>query len=301
MADNTQIIDPSVSPGGDIIATDDIGGVKYQRIKIVHGADGVNSGDVASGNPLPVSIGNYFFEISRGNVSGASTITKFGLNDDVDAISAEDIWGTGGVYVAPTAARIHNIASSSASDTAAGTGARTVLLRGIDGSYNAVSETVTLNGVSNVATVNSYFHIHLMQVITGGSGGANAGDITAIAQTDATETCRIPIGLNQSVSSIYMVPVGYKGYIMKCRARMTNGTANSGAIVQLLNKPFGGVFQLKTQMGLNNAGTSFVCLDYTNSTPFIVQAKSLTKLKCSQVTNNNTSVEGEYDLILIQD
>ena len=98
-----------------------------------------------------------------------------------------------------------------------------------------------------------------------------------------------------------MVPVGYKGYIMKCRARMTNGTANSGAIVQLLNKPFGGVFQLKTQMGLNNSGTSFVVLDYTNSTPFIVQAKSVTKLHCSQVTNNNTSVEGEYDLILIQD
>lgn len=140
-----------------------------------------------------------------------------------------------------------------------------------------------------------------MQITSGGSGGANAGNITATAQTDGTVTCNVPVGLNQSVSAIYMVPVGYKGYIMKCRARMTNSTANSGATVQLLNKPFGGVFQLKTQMGLNNSGTSFVALDYTGSTPFIVQAKSLTKLRCSQVSNNNTAVEGEYDLILVRD
>lgn len=36
------------------VATDDIGNVHYQRMKLVLGADGVNDGDVASGNPLPV-------------------------------------------------------------------------------------------------------------------------------------------------------------------------------------------------------------------------------------------------------
>jgi hypothetical protein len=54
MADNTQL-----SPGadGDVIGSDDIAGVKYQRVKLIHGADGVNAGDVASGNPLPVTLG----------------------------------------------------------------------------------------------------------------------------------------------------------------------------------------------------------------------------------------------------
>jgi hypothetical protein len=174
----------------------------------------------------------------------------------------------------------------------------TILIRGINGSYNAVSETITMNGTTNVPTVNSYVHIHLIQ----NTGSVNnIGTITATAVTDGTVTINMGIGANQSVSSIYMVPVGYKGYIMKVRGRMTNGTANSGATIQLLNKPFGGVFQLKTQMGLNNAGTSFIVLDYTNSCPFIVQGKSMTKLTCSSVTNNNTSVEGEYDLILVQD
>lgn len=53
MADNTTI---NTGSGGDTIATDDIGGVKYQRVKITLGADGVTDGDVASGNAMPVSL-----------------------------------------------------------------------------------------------------------------------------------------------------------------------------------------------------------------------------------------------------
>jgi hypothetical protein len=43
-------------PGtGAVVASDDIGGNQYQRIKLIHGADGTNAGDVAVGNPLPVT------------------------------------------------------------------------------------------------------------------------------------------------------------------------------------------------------------------------------------------------------
>lgn len=52
MADNT-VLDPGT--GGDVVAMDDIAGVKYQRVKLVLGADGVNDGDVASGNAMPVT------------------------------------------------------------------------------------------------------------------------------------------------------------------------------------------------------------------------------------------------------
>lgn len=53
MADNTQL--PIPASTGDVIAADDIGGVKFQRVKMILGADGVNDGDVSSSNPLPVS------------------------------------------------------------------------------------------------------------------------------------------------------------------------------------------------------------------------------------------------------
>lgn len=43
------------TPGsGETVATDDIGGVQFQRVKLALGADGVNDGDVSSGNPMPV-------------------------------------------------------------------------------------------------------------------------------------------------------------------------------------------------------------------------------------------------------
>lgn len=245
---------------------------------------------------------NWALETARGNISGTSLITKYGYNADVDlGTLPEDVWSQGGVYVPPTTARLHNLASSSANDTSAGTGARTVLIRGIDGSYNAVSETIILNGVSNVSTVNSYVHIHLMQVQTAGSGGANAGILTLTAVTDATVTISMIAGDNQSSSSIYMIPVGYKGYIMKIRARTSIGTASNTADIALKVMPFGGVFQLKTVLSVTSTGSSNVENDYTNSTPFIVQAKSMVKMQVLSVSSNNTPVSGEYDLILVQD
>lgn len=54
MADNTVL---NTGSGGDTIATDDIGGVKHQRVKIEHGADG-SATDVSTASPLPVTLAN---------------------------------------------------------------------------------------------------------------------------------------------------------------------------------------------------------------------------------------------------
>jgi hypothetical protein len=49
MADNV-----GYTPGsGATIAADDIGGVLYQRVKMIHGADGI-AHETADGNPLPI-------------------------------------------------------------------------------------------------------------------------------------------------------------------------------------------------------------------------------------------------------
>ena len=53
MADNITL---NAGTGGDTFAADDIGpGVKYSRVKLTLGADGVNDGDVSSSNPMPVA------------------------------------------------------------------------------------------------------------------------------------------------------------------------------------------------------------------------------------------------------
>lgn len=52
MADDITI---NAMTGGPSVATDDIAGKHHQRIKLIHGADGINDGDVSATNPLPVN------------------------------------------------------------------------------------------------------------------------------------------------------------------------------------------------------------------------------------------------------
>ncbi len=72
MADNL-----AVTPGiGATVAADSISSILYQRIKLIFGADGVNSGDVASTNPLPVYAPAPVPTIAVGNASAHTTSTS---------------------------------------------------------------------------------------------------------------------------------------------------------------------------------------------------------------------------------
>ncbi|MEF3074122.1 hypothetical protein V2P20_03700 [Methylobacter sp. Wu1] len=53
MTDNVTL---NVGSGGDTIAADDIAGVKFQRVKLVLGNEGVNDGDASSTNRVPVAL-----------------------------------------------------------------------------------------------------------------------------------------------------------------------------------------------------------------------------------------------------
>lgn len=52
MADNVTL---NPGTGGAVVATDDIAGVQFQRVKVTYGVDGV-ADDVSAANPLPVAI-----------------------------------------------------------------------------------------------------------------------------------------------------------------------------------------------------------------------------------------------------
>lgn len=46
----------NITPGsGDVVGADEIGGIKYQRIKLILGDEGANDGDVSATNKLPVT------------------------------------------------------------------------------------------------------------------------------------------------------------------------------------------------------------------------------------------------------
>ena len=190
-------------------------------------------------------------QVARGQVAYHESVYKFGNNAAV-ADSTETIWQQGGLYSYLSAASVLKVSSSSANDTSAGTGARTVELFGLDGDYNEINEVVTLNGQTAVNTTQSYLRINRMIVRSAGSGGYNAGVIYA---GTGTVTTGVPAniyatingdGTNQTLMALWTVPAGYTGYLMQYD--VSNGTAsNTPAVCKLtlVARPYGEVFQSK--------------------------------------------------------
>lgn len=152
--------------------------------------------------------------VSRGKVRGAFHIIKFGENLDIDG-SMETIWDGGGLYTYLTAAAVVTVTSTDGDDAAAGTGARTVTVEGLDANYNQVSETLTVGGSAGSV---EFFRVFRAFVASSGSSGTNEGTIsiasgaTTLAQI-RTVGSPTSTGLGQTFMSIYTVPADYTGYI----------------------------------------------------------------------------------------
>lgn len=98
MADNVTI---SAMSGGDTIAADDIAGIKFQRMKVCHGADGVAT-DASATDPLPVTTA------PAGTVAtGATTVTTAGTAVQLPAGAALSVTvralstNAGTIYIGP--------------------------------------------------------------------------------------------------------------------------------------------------------------------------------------------------------
>ena len=188
---------------------------------------------------------------------------KFGKNADVGT-GYETVWSVGGLYPYPAAASVMQIASASANDAAAGTGARTVTIYGLDANYAEISETVTLNGVTSVPTANEYLRINRMRVRSAGSGGANAGAITA--KVGATTHAQIDVEENQSLMTLWTVPAGYSAYLTKI---VVSTSSLKVVTVDMDIRPFGEVFQVREPFVLYQQ-----VHQHTFQIPYLVEEKS---------------------------
>jgi hypothetical protein len=230
-------------------------------------------------------------QVARNQIQGHSAVTIFGYNGDTDQ-TEESIWPDGGTVPHPTTASVLDIVSTSTDDDAAGTGARTVFIEGLDGNYNVVSETVILDGTTAVETVNSYLYINQFYVATAGTGGVNAGEITA--KVSATLYDLIAVGYNQRTTAHYCVPAGYTAYLTE--AIITAGQASGSTAVTAFLKQHGpdGILRVVAISTLNNGSIS-----YDFAYPVAIQEKNC--FGASAVgTSNNNSVSAFFNFVLIK-
>lgn len=157
-------------------------------------------------------------QVGEGAVAYHSVLHIFGYNADVDSAAEEAIWPAGGLIPYLSSPVAMKVSSSDANDTAAGTGARTVYIKGINGTGSETDEIVTLNGQTEVNTAHTYTFIQQVTVMTVGSGGKNAGNIyvgtgTVTAGVPAVVYGIAATGENNSLTGAWVCPAGYKGYI----------------------------------------------------------------------------------------
>ena len=154
----------------------------------------------------------------------------------------------------PSSAAIMAIASTSANDTTAGTGAILLKIFGLDSSHDEISEFITLNGTTKVATSLSYLRIQTIATITSGSNKFNVGDVYIGLNTD-TFSSGVPdtdifhsmgAGTNISRCGTYTVPNNYKYYTLKINLN-TNAVAKKPVRIRLYNHLYGSVPRLLSQ------------------------------------------------------
>lgn len=161
-----------------------------------------------AGSTSSASAAPWYVQVARGLVPGCSVVNIFGYNSAITTTACL-VWELGDVptqYAYPTAAAQLSIVSSSAADTSA----KSVLITGLDSSYNAISETKTLNGTAAVTTVNSYLRVN--SVIMTNSVNTGAITITSSSPSASNVVAKINAGIGKSQTALYTVAAGYTLY-----------------------------------------------------------------------------------------
>ena len=247
----------------------------------------------------------FLLDIAHGDVEGHAIVNKFGRNALVNIASTpEDIWDGSNIWVPPTAARVHNIKSTNVNDIAGGTGMRSVRVFGLDANFDLIQEDVVLDGLANVATMNSYIRVFRLQGLTAGSNGVNFGEITALAVIDNTITALILPTAGQSLMAIYSVPKNKKAYLYHLHASINLTGAPAGAMADLV---------LYERTGIDGAEPilrarhweSVSISGFNMQRPFYLPKEFIGPcdilVRVAQVSDNSTDLNAGFDLVLIDD
>lgn len=175
--------------------------------------------------------------VAHNLVPGCSRVSALGTNPTTAA--GESFWYGSSAYPWIPSARTLEIVSNSANDAAAGTGTRTVLVRGLDVNFNPITEVVTMNGLTPVPLVNTYMRVQQAISASAGSLLVNAGTISIRDTGAGTTRAVIPIvlagfGIGVTSQSAYTVPAGFTLEIQSIMLSInrTGASANNNVTIR---------------------------------------------------------------------
>lgn len=248
--------------------------------------------------------------ISMGIVEGRIGVNRYGKSTNVSTGFTTDLWDRASttdnqpIWTPPTEARIHQIVSNSSNDSSSGVGAQRIVVTGLPSwDSEEVSETVELNGLTNVPTVNAYVIINFMSVPRNGFGsiGLNLGEIKATADTDGTVTAQINATAADTKAAIYGIPSTKSAFITGILGSVISSTAGDRVDIIVLqnldpdnNKDS---FRERGQFGIAIDGTTTTTLDLGPYAGF--SGPAIIKI-ASNTTGTSNTVSGSFGLYCVE-
>ena len=220
--------------------------------------------------------------IAMGEIENATDINKFGFNPSVGA-AFETVWDAGGTYSFLASPQLLTVTSQDT--TPANDNGVQVTLEGLDGNYEALSETVTLAGLGTATTQNTFLRIHRAYV----ANGQAPGDDILIEYNSVTYA-QITYDYNQTLMAVYTVPAGYTAYLQNLRVGIGK---QKEVIARLQVREFGGIF--RTRALLSSFGAP---IDKDWSIPEVYPEK--TDLMVMATANATTDISASFEIILVE-
>lgn len=237
-------------------------------------------------------------QLARGLIDGHKTLFKFGNNPDSNG-TLETVWSHSTLYVYPTAATVMKVSSTSANDNIAGTGARTVLIAGLDADYNEVSEIVTLTGQTPVLTTTVFLRVFRAYVVTAGVSNTAAGTIyigdgVVTAGVPASVYAEIPLGENQTLMAMWTVPAGYTFYMYRGSFSAASNNAAQYVLGKFMVRPLGGVFRNAADVTANSN-----VIQYDFEIPLAIPEKADIEARVIALSGTNFYITASFEGVYI--
>lgn len=260
-----------------------------------------------NGNFQTSTSNDYPLNISRGIVPGYRTIPVAGRNDDIDTTGARsfpsDLWPAPNdvmTYPFLSVASSLEVLSSSASDTAAGTGGQLAIINGLDANWHEYStpEFISLNGTTPVQLSRQYLRINNFSIAIAGSTASNVGNVTLRVSGGGATVGYIPAGYGVRQSAIYSIPDGYSAQLQELILSFNRSTSGWAEICfQVRSAMIGGPWQIYSCFTVSN-NQSVITYNASKFTITIPGGSDI-KLRVREVSSNNSVISAFMTILQI--
>jgi len=240
-------------------------------------------------------------EAALGRRQGVTTWNKFGYNSDVDT-GTEIIASWGGTLQFLTVGETISIVSTSVNDDSGGTGVNSIVVYGVDASWNNQTVVYTMDGTTPVISTESWIGINRIAVFLSGTGRTNAGTITITATVSGYTMGEMPIGTGVSQQLMFFVADNHIFLLewLHFNALKPSGGGTKpeltflGQVYSAMNNTIQEVYRGKMDVDKTND------LDVNTPIPFPVGEKSLLYFTVT-TDQDNVNVSGRFSGELFRD